>query len=98
MFLLENQIPWLVLEALAEFMFVDEHRFVHDMGLRRGVATAAAALEGTGVGVAEKGCRANRGGSRSSGRCAAVVRANLNYTREHGQGHAGESYGRWWCY
>ncbi|KAG2576421.1 hypothetical protein PVAP13_6NG021449 [Panicum virgatum] len=31
-FLLENQIPWLVLEALTEFMSVDVHRFVHAMG------------------------------------------------------------------
>ncbi|KAG2576423.1 UPF0481 protein At3g47200-like [Panicum virgatum] len=33
-FLLENQIPWLVLEALAEFISVDGHRFVHDMGAK----------------------------------------------------------------
>ena len=31
-FLLENQIPWLVLDALAEFMFVDVRGFVAGMG------------------------------------------------------------------
>ncbi|OEL15690.1 hypothetical protein BAE44_0023291 [Dichanthelium oligosanthes] len=31
-FLLENQIPWLVLDALAEFMPVDMHGFVTGMG------------------------------------------------------------------
>ena len=31
-FLLENQIPWLVLDALAEFMFVDVRGFVVGMG------------------------------------------------------------------
>ncbi|CAD6342283.1 unnamed protein product [Miscanthus lutarioriparius] len=31
-FLLENQIPWLVLDALAEFMFVDVGGFVTGMG------------------------------------------------------------------
>ncbi|XP_062192464.1 UPF0481 protein At3g47200-like [Phragmites australis] len=31
-FLLENQIPWLVLEALTEFMSVDVHGFVDRMG------------------------------------------------------------------
>jgi hypothetical protein len=33
-FLLENQIPWLVLEALTEFMAVNVHRFVDDMGAK----------------------------------------------------------------
>ncbi|RLN03648.1 hypothetical protein C2845_PM13G01670 [Panicum miliaceum] len=33
-FLLENQIPWLVLEVLTEFMSVDVSRFVHDMELK----------------------------------------------------------------
>jgi hypothetical protein len=31
-FLLENQIPWLVLEVLTEFMSVDVHRFVAGIG------------------------------------------------------------------
>ncbi|PUZ49938.1 hypothetical protein GQ55_6G019500 [Panicum hallii var. hallii] len=33
-FLLENQIPWLVLEALTEFMSVDVRRFVDGMGAK----------------------------------------------------------------
>nr|TKW09245.1 LOW QUALITY PROTEIN: hypothetical protein SEVIR_6G081300v2 [Setaria viridis] len=33
-FLLENQIPWLVLDALTEFMAVDVSRFVDDMGAK----------------------------------------------------------------
>ncbi|RLN03332.1 hypothetical protein C2845_PM13G01680 [Panicum miliaceum] len=33
-FLLENQVPWLVLDTLAEFMSVDVHRFVRYMGAK----------------------------------------------------------------
>ncbi|CAN6198187.1 unnamed protein product [Urochloa humidicola] len=32
MMLLENQIPWLVLDALTEFLYVDVRRFVADIG------------------------------------------------------------------